>query len=333
MYVLGIDGGGTKTKGVITSIDGKTVAEATVGATNPNSIKQDDLKNELHKLIHSLKEQSDKEFPKIVSVFAGMSGVDRLTDRTEMEKIIRTLVPETVMVSANNDAIIALYSGTLGDPGIVQIAGTGSITFGLNEKGVLDRVGGWGYLLGERGSGYALGSDGLRAAFLAHDGLSEATAIHHLILEHFQVKSLPGILDSIYQSKNTKEVIASLSKLVVKAADHGDKTAKSIIKENGLYIGKSISCLIKKLFSEKVIQEQIPVVITGGLFKRIDLFEESIDKVCRENNIDARLVIPKMDPVGGAAIAALKEANISVDNNFPDIFSHHINYNYLEGKK
>ncbi|MFP3490923.1 BadF/BadG/BcrA/BcrD ATPase family protein, partial [Staphylococcus sp. SIMBA_130] len=78
-------------------------------------------------------------------------------------------------VTVNIDAINALYSGTLGKPGIVQIAGTGSITFSINHDGLSDRVGGWGYLIGEMGSGFALGRDALEAAFLAHDGLGTPT--------------------------------------------------------------------------------------------------------------------------------------------------------------
>lgn len=320
MYVLGIDGGGTKTEGVIASSRGEIVAKATVGASNPNSVQKSDIETELAKLIEFLRKQNNNIFPLVKRVFAGISGAEHPSARREMERIITSLLPGKVGVTVNNDAITALYSGTLGEPGIVQIAGTGSITFGLNEKGVLDRVGGWGYLIGEKGSGFALGSEGLETAFLAHDGLGEGTELYDLILDHFKVQSLPDIIQIVYHGKNTKELIASLSKIVVKAADNGDRDAKNIIRKNALHMGESISCLIRKLFAEQNRAEDIPVVLTGGLFNRLDLFRDSMEEVLIINNINARLVIPKMEPVGGAVIAAFREEDVEINKDFLKFF-------------
>ncbi len=249
-----------------------------------------------------------------------MSGVDHPAAREEMQRLIQSVLPSTVNVTVNNDAITALYSGTLGEPGIVQIAGTGSITFGLNEKGILDRVGGWGHLLGEGGSGYAVGSDGLQAAFLAHDGLGEQTELTSFILTHFEVQSIPDIIHTVYHSTNPKELIASLSKLVVKAADNGDKVAQNIIRKNAIHIGEAISCLINKLFTEKDSSKTIPVVLAGGLFNRLDLFEKPMREVFLDQQIGVKLIKPRMEPVGGAVVAALLEENIAIDDSFIETF-------------
>ncbi|OCA85990.1 hypothetical protein A8F94_14185 [Bacillus sp. FJAT-27225] len=324
MFVLGIDGGGTKTKGVIANSNGEIIAEAISGASNPNSVSHDELEIELSKLIDSLKKQSDNLFSQVKTVYAGMSGVDHPSARKEMQDILTSLLPKGVNVTVNNDAITALYSGTLGKPGIIQIAGTGSVTYGLNDRGIFDRVGGWGYLLGEKGSGYSLGSEGLRAAFLEHDGLGKSTIIKELIVEHFQVQSLPDLVHTVYQSKNSKELIASLSKLVVKAADLGDRVAMKIIEKNGLYVGESISCLINRLFSTTEKQMGINIVFTGGLFNRLDLFQNSIEDVLSENRINYTIVIPEIPPVGGAIIAALLEEKIKIDDSFIEFFNRYI---------
>ena len=312
MYVLGIDGGGTKTAGVIADSNGKVVAKATVGPSNPNSVDLISIEKELAKMFEVLRSQSEEAFLQIKHVFAGMSGGDHLSIRSKLNNIVITLLPHT-SVTIHNDAITALYSGTLGKPGIVQIAGTGSITYGLNKKGELGRVGGWGYLLGEKGSGYALGNDGLKMAFLAHDGLGEETILTELILEHLGAQSLPDIIHTVYHARNTKEWIASLSKIVVNAADHGDKVARNIIKKHAQYMGESISCLINKMFIEN---ESIPVVLTGGLFNRIDLFHGTIEETLKSLDINAELSIPKIEPVGGAVVAALKEEKAEIPNSF-----------------
>ncbi|MFD2044912.1 N-acetylglucosamine kinase [Ornithinibacillus salinisoli] len=314
MYVLGIDGGGTKTKGVISNSKGEILAEATVGATNPNSVAKPDLELELAKLIETLYLHNRELFPQIKRVFAGMSGVDHITARKGMEQVISKVLPNSIPVTVHNDAITALYSGTFGKPGIVQIGGTGSITFGLNKDGNLERVGGWGYLLGEKGSGYALGSQGLEAAFSAYDGLGSRTELTRLFQDHFNVEKLPDIIHSIYQAKNQKERIASLSKLVVEAADTGDSVSQKIIENNASYIGKAIVCLINRLFSS--MEEVVPVVLTGGLFNRLDLFQGGMEQEFQLHGRKVKLIKPKIEPVGGAVVAALLEENMAINEEF-----------------
>src|SRR5690606_28135247 len=126
----------------------------------PNNVTNSNLEKEFSHLFHSLKIQNPAIFNQVKRVYAGMSGGDHPTAREKIKTLLTSVLPSTMVVTVNNDAITALYSGSLGKPGIVQIAGTGSITFGLNEEGILGRVGGWGHLLGERGSGYCIGSDG-----------------------------------------------------------------------------------------------------------------------------------------------------------------------------
>lgn len=314
MYVLGIDGGGTKTKGVIATSTGEIVAEATVGASNPNSVTKEALISEFKRLFDLLSAEMKDDFQHIGHVYAGMSGVDHPTTRGNMEELLRNLLPDSMNVTVTNDAIIALYSGTLGKPGIVQIGGTGSITFGLNEKGDSDRVGGWGYLLGEKGSGYSIGSQALEKAFRAHDGLEEKTMLTDLILTHFDTDHLPSIIPFIYQSNNSKGVIAALSKEVISAGEQGDETAKKIIDENALYIAEAITCLIHKLFSHPF--RNIPIVFTGGLFNRLDMFQDKLNDYFASHGIDTVFIKPKMEPVGGAVVAALIEEVIDIPDDF-----------------
>src|SRR5699024_3577731 len=103
---------------------------------------------------------------KISRIFAGVSRTDHPCARQTIVDTLTEVMPSTASTTVDNDAIIALYSGTMGKPGIVQISGTGSITYGINEQGERSRVGGWGHFIDERGSGYGLGHDALHATFL-----------------------------------------------------------------------------------------------------------------------------------------------------------------------
>lgn len=300
-YVLGIDGGGTKTTGVIADEQGRTITEATVGASNPNIISTADLKATFSKLKDQLEHQNKAAFQKVDRLFAGISGTGHPSAKQKVHEALSEAMPATMSISVDNDAMIALYSGTLGKPGIVQISGTGSITYGINQAGARDRVGGWGHFIGEKGSGFGLGSDALQAAFAAHDQAGPTTILEESIRHFFKKQALPDTIPDIYQAERPKETIASLGRLVMEAADQEDTVALEILHQNGRYIGQSVSALMKKLFKKG----EIPVVLAGGLFNRVDLFRSAIEEGLGNRSEQARLVIPDKPPVSGAVIAAM----------------------------
>lgn len=317
MYVLGIDGGGTKTVGVMADEYGNIVAKQTVGGTNQNGVDRKTVEYELNNLFTSLKKQNESAFLSLPVVFAGMSGVDRPDAKIFMEKLISKLVPNGTKVFVDNDGVNALYSGTFGAPGIVQIAGTGSITFGINSKGDRGRVGGWGYLIDDEGSGYDLGKEALNAIFKAYDGRGKRTILTERILNHFNVSHPPELINIIYQVGKSREVISPLSKYVTEAAEKNDQVAKKIIDHAGKKLGNSISSLVHQLFpTEKNVQ----VVLVGGVFNCADLVMPGIESALKSQSVSAALVKPKLPPVGGAVIKAIQFTNVPVQDGFEKAF-------------
>lgn len=322
MYVLGIDGGGTKTTGLIANYKGEILKEVTVGGTNLNSKDRSDVIFELITLINNLKKVNDDVFSQVTSVFAGMSGAGNKQNQQDLHNIIVSLLPGDVKVTVDNDAITALYSGTLGEPGVVQIAGTGAITYGINQDEERGRVGGWGHYFSDFGSGYSIGRDGLRASFMAYDNMGQQTEIIDRLLTHFQVRDVSDLVNEVYQHDNPKEVIASLSKIVMDAADQGDSVALAIVDENATYLGQAVATLVKKLFPKEGHSESLPVVLAGGLFNRFDLLEKPIKNTLLHNRINVNLIIPKTSPIGGAVIAALMSEEVKINEEFITHFNH-----------
>lgn len=324
MYVLGIDGGGTKTTGVISDEQGKVVAWETVGASNQNGAEISVVKGEFNKLFSSLKRQNEEAFSRVTTVFAGMSGVDRPDAKKVINSIISELSPSNVSIIIDNDGVNALYSGTLGNPGIVQIAGTGSISFGINNQGERGRVGGWGYLIDDDGSGYSIGRDALIAVYRSFDERGSKTILTEKILHHFQVSSPPDLVKLIYAVGKSREMVSPISKLVVEAADEGDMVANHILQQSGEKIAESIVSLIRKLFSKH--NGTIPVVLVGGVFNRDDLFIPIIESNIENSGLNVIITKPVIQPVGGAVIAALKHSNLHIPegytNNFNDTKLH-----------
>ncbi|MFC4803218.1 N-acetylglucosamine kinase [Neobacillus sp. GCM10023253] len=314
MFVLGIDGGGTKTKGVIADQFGKIYASETVGGTNHNGVDIHVVERELSSLFTSLKSQNEKAFSMLHTVFAGISGVDRPEAKEVMEKILAKHVPGHVKIIVDNDAVNALYSGTLGVPGIVQIAGTGSITFGINASGERQRAGGWGYLIDDEGSGYDIGRAALNAVFKAYDGRGQKTILTNMLLDHFQVQEPTELIRFIYETGKSRMAIAPLSKYVSAAADKNDEAANQIIQHAGCKLALAIRSLSKRLFKDSA--GPIPVVIVGGVFNREDLLMPIMQSKLQELNINVQLIKPEMEPVGGAVIAGFISVHQDLDTSF-----------------
>jgi N-acetylglucosamine kinase-like BadF-type ATPase len=317
MYVLGIDGGGTKTVGVIADEFGNIIAQQTVGATNHNGVDRKQVEIELLTLFTSLKAQNEDAFANLSVVFAGMSGVDRPDARILMEEMISAHVPNDTKVVVDNDGVNALYSGTFGGPGIVQIAGTGSITFGINANGDRGRAGGWGYLIDDEGSGYDLGREALQAIFKAFDGRGKKTLLTDIILSYFNVSQPPELIQTIYQVGKSREVISPLSRCVAEAANQNDEVAKEIFHRAGVKIGHSISSLVHQLFH---VDETVPVVLIGGVFNSSDLLIPEIKTALQNQKVSTTLLKPKLPPVGGAVIKALHYGNQTIQQGFEDTF-------------
>lgn len=314
MYVIGIDGGGTKTKGVIADECGNVYAVAQVGATNQNGADIQSIKTEFETLFSSLKNQNKEAFTNLHTIFAGIAGVDRPDAKQIIEDILIKLAPTQATIVIDNDGVNALYSGTLGAPGIVQICGTGSITFGVNDKGERKRVGGWGYLIDDEGSSYELGREALHVIFRAYDNRGPKTILTEMIVQHFQITDPSDLISIVYGARHPREIIAPLSKYVTEAADRDDEVAKELIRESGGKIASSIHHLYNQLFPSN--EREIQVVLVGGLFSRSDLFVPIIETLLKQIHLPIKLVTPHLEPVGGAVAAAIVHAGSKLEASF-----------------
>jgi len=307
MFVVGIDGGGTKTVGVLADDKGLIHAAATTGATNPNGVGYERTEQEIKALLTELARQAPSQFSELSFLFAGMSGVDREPDKIRMSEIYSRYLPDSCRILVDNDAVNALYSGTLGEPGVVHISGTGSITFGVNHNGERARVGGWGYLMGDEGSGFSIGRKILRAVFNEYDGHGNPTLLTNLILEQTEKTSVPDLIPLVYQHENPREIIASFSRLAVIAAEKGDAESQAILLSAGKEMGENNHHLIQKLFTEK--EEMVPVVLAGGVYTNAEWYIPAIKEELARLPFKTKIILPAHTPAGGSVLAALRSTN------------------------
>ena len=306
-FVIGVDGGGTKTLGAIARHDGVVLAQCEAGSTNHHSNPIETVRGNLGMIIEQLLSIA-KATPSDVDIIClGMAGVDRPEDKPLIKGIIAGFLPDS-RCEAVNDGVIALMGGALRPLGIIVISGTGSIAFGMNASGATARSGGWGHILGDEGSGYSIGLAALRAVCRAHDGRIPATSLRGIILDHLDLERPEQLLGWMKNIQASKAQIGSLSRLVFKAHETGDACAIEILRREVSELALAAWAVAKRLFPD---EQDYDIVVGGGNLRKskayIDLFRETAAE--RLPGID--VIMPRREPVEGAVLYGIKLGNNS----------------------
>ncbi len=183
-YVMGIDAGGTKTVCLLADEQGRIVSEGRGAGANLHAAGELEVEKVLHAGDGSRRSAIVDIMP--AAICLGIAGVDREDEARTVRAIMRRIGYKSRMLVVN-DALIALVAGAGDAPGIVIIAGTGSIVYGRNARGEAARAGGWGHMIGDEGSGYWIGREALAAVMRAGDGRGPATQLTADMLAHFEV--------------------------------------------------------------------------------------------------------------------------------------------------
>ena len=286
-YFLGIDGGGTKTKLMLENLSGECVRELTVGASNPADIGMEKAKQVLtdgiKEILHGIRYGS-------VSVFAGISGGTSMNNKALLEEFFSQFGFYAYAVGNDVDNIVS--TGLDGD-GVAVIIGTGLGI--LRKRGdKLEKVGGWGYLIDEGGSGYNFGKDGLNAYFREVDGSGQKTLITKLINEKTGLAPAE-LLTSVYEKG--KKYIASFCLDVFEAYKQGDFVAGQILERNVKIASDYVKSAIKPF------NERVKVVVAGSLGND-SIMQEKLVVALKSENCELNFLTEQ--PVVGAVKRARK---------------------------
>lgn len=302
-FVIGVDGGGTKTTVALADLKGHVMAcvkESPFEYVDSTLIK-DRLDVFLIPLIKRVIDDAEMDISDCEAVYMGITGIDSIEESKEVKRVFKELWTN-VKVRVENDAIIAFYAATNGEPGVMIIGGTGSIAYGEDGKGNRVRIGGLGPIISDEGSGYDIGRRGIMVGIKSEDGRGKKSALEDLIKEEFKLKEVRDIQFSINKNNNIREVIASVAPIVEKAADLGDQEALKILDDAGFELAKIATAAIKVLRIESCI-----VVVVGSILKKCKIvFESFKDKVLKEVS-DARISVSEREPAEGAVILAIKD--------------------------
>ncbi len=294
--LLGIDGGGTKTRFVLTDAALTPIAVYDGPPGNLADIGEETLRGVLKDGAEAVLRSSGAPAP--VSVFAGLAGSGG--SGQTVCRILSDLFGEGTQTGAGTDAVNMLSCAHLDGDGALLIAGTGSGCF-VRKDGAVTMVGGWGYLIDDGGSGFALGRDAFCAALRAADGRGGPTVLTELLSERLGY-AVTAAIPEIYAKG--KPFIASFAPCVFRAAEEGDGTAGQIVSENARLLAELLTAAGKRTGGS------LSAAYGGGV---LDHHPGYLEEVRRNVPAGIRLFPLPADPAFGAVFEAAKAAGIPAD--------------------
>jgi N-acetylglucosamine kinase-like BadF-type ATPase len=300
-YVLGLDAGGTKTVCLLADLEGRVLAEARAGGANLQAAGE----LEVEKVLHDLMDRAIGDRAAAPSaIVLGMAGVDRADDARVMRTLLRRIGFKARLL-ITNDALIALVAAVGHEPGVVVIAGTGSIAYGRNARDEAARAGGWGYVLGDEGSGYWIGRHALRAVVRESDGRGAPTALTPLVLAHFGAKQPYDLVRAIYDGELRPSAIAAVAHAVQKAADAGDELALQVLTIAARELASSARAVILRL---GIRDDAFDVVLAGGIMQAVPRLASEVGAQVRSIAPNCRVRPLEVEAAQGAVTLAIAEA-------------------------
>jgi N-acetylglucosamine kinase-like BadF-type ATPase len=301
MHVLGIDAGGTKTVCLLADARGAVLADARGPGANLHAAGE----LAVEKVLHEVMEEAigDREVVP-AAICLGIAGVDRADDAQIVRAIMRRIGYKS-RVLVVNDALIALVAGARDDPGIVVIAGTGSIAYGRNDAGEAARAGGWGHMIGDEGSGYWIGREALAAVMRGADGRGPETALAGEILGHFGVADVSRLPRIVYDREMPRMSVAELGPIVQSVASAGDAVAMRILERAAEELVLAARSVTSRL---EMRGDAFTFFLAGGVFRVVPWLADELTRRLVEVAPRSQVQVLQDEPAIGAVWLALAEA-------------------------
>jgi N-acetylglucosamine kinase-like BadF-type ATPase len=301
-YLIGMDGGGTKTKCVLVDSNLKIVFETTGEPSNFLVIGTEKVSETILNLVNDITTSQKISSNEIDAIVLGTTGGGRRSDAEILEsQIIKDAKQKSLTINkfkVESDARIALEGAFSGKAGSILIAGTGSIMFGKDSEGEIHRVGGFGRFIGDEGSGYRIGRKGLNAVARFMDGRAKSTKIAGLLAQEFSISSSEQLITEVYRNNFN---IASAAPIVFDAAESGDVTAQKILEDEADELILHIISMKTKL-NVSILK----VSLIGSILTTPNYFSYLVnEKVVRRFN-DVKIMEAEHSPEFGAAMLAMR---------------------------
>lgn len=309
--ILAIDGGGSRTRCLAIDQRGHVVSQAETGPSNHLLVEAEIVARSLADAIEQTLSLGSLSHDDVACVSAGLAGVDfDGSDASEMKELLNVLGCENPVI--NGDMIIAHAGALRLRPGVVALAGTGSVVLGVGADGKRVKVGGWGPIYGDEGSAYRIGETALRAAARAYDRRGPATALIDALLDALGLNEFRKTVLRVYVEGLEPREIAALSRVAHEVAEAGDEVAREIFFQAADELAESVEATVRQL---TLGPHEVVVSYQGSLVESCRLLRERFIDRLKRSIAKATVVSPEFQPVIGAYLLGCKAAGWKVDES------------------
>lgn len=301
MYYLGVDGGGTRTTAAVADANGNVLAKADGKSINYNSVGIERARSNMREIVLWLCEACGAD--RFAAAFIGMSAISERADEKETERFAGGIIPADKIIM-DSDVYIALSALDERGECAVVISGTGSMAAGRTKGGAIIHTGGWGYILGDEGSSYAIALDALKAAIRGYEKSAPETLLTDALKEHCGVSDYLELLDIFYDPPMERSEIARFTVKVFECAENGDTVANEILKNNAAQLAKTAAALLSQLENCDTLG------VWGGVFENHENYLEMFRQSVRESFPRLTVGLLCVPPYVGAVMAAIREGSV-----------------------
>jgi glucosamine kinase len=310
-YVMGVDGGATKTLAAVLDLRERTLHVGHGGPSNQDAVGAGAAVRELLRAADDALAAASIDAAQLGAAVLAIA----CTDTEDVARNVRDARTDAWLVV--NDVVAAWATATGGGPGVAAIAGTGSNVFGVGGEGAHARAwraGGWGHLLGDEGSGYWLGVQSIKAALRDREGSGPQTALSDAAPAFFEQPSVEAVAARVYSKPLTKGEIAAFAIETAKLAEQGDAVARELYERGAHELAEQIVAVIRETGlgdgdgdgSGDGGEREFPVGLIGSAFKAGAVFIEPLTRAIHECAPCARVGTVEMAPVGGSLLLATR---------------------------
>lgn len=301
MVIMGIDGGGTGVRVVLAEADLVVLGQGEAGGVNPFVQTPAGAEANLRSAMQQAFAMATIEPAQVNAVCAGIAGTSGSDSSGDwLRRTLADVIPQARVIMSS-DADIALVGAHGAACGVIVMAGTGSVASGINRQGQRARAGGYGYLLGDEGSGYWLGREAIAAVVQTYYEQDAPTSLTDVVLKGLDLTETEEIIYWFYASRPDKnKIIAAMAAQVLQCAAEGDAAACEIVQRGALAMSRMVTSIWRQL-----ADPTLPVAFGGSVLLRSPVMSEPLRKLLNLEHIPT----PKYPPAVGAVLLTVLEGS------------------------
>ncbi|MCL2508222.1 MAG: hypothetical protein FWF05_03500 [Oscillospiraceae bacterium] len=311
---LGIDGGGSKTTAIAVNSLGEILAREVGGSINYYSNELAVTRTNMTEILEHIAEKTGVREYK--GAFIGMSALNRRATEEELERFAGGVIAAE-HIGMDSDLYVAMETLLTGGSCAVVISGTGSMAIARDGGGRITTAGGWGYLLGDEGSGYAISLAGIRAGIRGFESSGPATALTQALRGFYKTDDLYKLIDMFYDPPMDRSSIAQFVREVRACAESGDSVAGQLIASSADDLAETAMSVLRH------VEDDAPIGLWGGVFQHTPMFTGRFtENLARHDKRNVFLL--RYPPEIGAVFAAYKLCGVELTSAMLDNINAHI---------